>query len=56
MMQGPVRLQYDVRLSYELLKDFMLTGTLFDTYDSKPLVEGAPKNDFGTTRAITWTY
>jgi hypothetical protein len=56
VVQGRVRLQNDLRLSYELLKDFMLTGTLFDTYDSKPPVEGAPKNDFGTTLAITWTY
>jgi hypothetical protein len=56
VVQGRVRLQNDLRLSYELLKDFMLTGTLFDTYDSKPPVAGAPKNDFGTTLAITWTY
>jgi hypothetical protein len=56
VVQGRVRLQNDLRVSYELLKDFMLTGTLFDTYDSKPPVEGAPKNDFGTTLAITWTY
>jgi hypothetical protein len=53
---GRVRLQNDVRLSYELVKDFMLTLTLFDTYDSKPQAPGAPKNDFGTTLAITWTY
>ena len=55
-IQGRVRLQNDLRLSYELLKDFMLTATLFDAYDSKPPVVGAPKNDFGTTLAITWTY
>ncbi len=56
VVQGRVRLQNDLRVSYELLKDFMLTGTLFDTYDSKPPVAGAPKNDYGTTLAITWTY
>jgi hypothetical protein len=53
---GRVRLQNDFRLSYELVKDFMLTGTLFDTYDSKPQVAGAQKNDFGTTFGISWTY
>ena len=55
-VQGRVRLQSDLRVSYEILKDFMVTGTLFDAYDSKPPVEDIPKNDFGTTLAITWTY
>jgi Protein of unknown function, DUF481 len=53
---GRVRLQNDVRVSYELVKDFMLTVTLFDTYDSKPQSADAPKNDFGTTLAISYTF
>jgi hypothetical protein len=55
-IKGRVRLQNDVRLSYELVKDFMLTVTVFDSYDSKPPAEGAHKNDFGTTLAISWTF
>ncbi len=55
-IKGRVRMQNDLRVSYELVKDFMLTGTLFDTYDSKPPAEGIPKNDFGTTLAISWTF
>jgi hypothetical protein len=55
-IQGRVRWQNDLRVSYELAKDFMLTATLFDSYDNKPLSEGAPKNDFGTTLAISWTF
>ncbi len=55
-IQGRVRLQNDLRVSYELVKDFMLTVTLFDAYDSKPPAEGIPKNDFGTTLAISWTF
>jgi hypothetical protein len=55
-IQGRVRWQNDLRVSYELAKDFMLTTTLFDSYDNKPLSEGAPKNDFGTTLAISWTF
>ena len=55
-IQGRVRWQNDLRLSYELAKDFMITTTLFDSYDNKPLSEGAPKNDFGTTLAISWTF
>jgi hypothetical protein len=55
-IKGRVRLQNDLRLSYELVKDFMLTVTLFDAFDSKPPAAGATKNDFGTTLAITWTF
>ena len=53
---GRVRWQNDIRLSYELVKDFMLTLTVFDAFDSKPQAVGAPKNDFGTTFAATWTF
>jgi hypothetical protein len=52
---GRVRLQNDLRVSYELVKDFMLTMTVFDAYDSKPPADVA-KNDFGTTLAITWSF
>jgi hypothetical protein len=52
---GRVRLQNDLRVSYELVKDFMLTTTLFDSYDSKPPAD-VEKNDFGTTLAITWSF
>jgi hypothetical protein len=55
-VQGRVRMQTDVRLSYELVKDFMLTVTVFDAFDSKPPVEGATRNDFGTTLAVSWTF
>ena len=53
---GRVRMQNDLRVSYELLSDFMLTMTLFDAFDSKPQSVGAPKNDFGTTLGVTWTF
>jgi hypothetical protein len=53
---GRVRAQNDVRVSYELVKDFMLTVTLFDSFDSEPQSEGAAKHDFGTTLAISWKF
>ena len=55
-VQGRVRWQNDLRVSYELVKDFMITTTLFDSFDNKPQSMGAPKNDFGTTLAISWTF
>ena len=51
-----MRLQNDVRLSYELIKDFMVTVTFFDTYDNKPPSAEASKHDFGTTLAVSWTF
>ena len=53
---GRVTLQNDLRVSYELIKDFMLTVTVFDSYDSKPKSAEASKNDFGTTLALSWTF
>jgi hypothetical protein len=55
-VSGRVRWQNDLRVSYELVSDFMLTVTLFDSFDSKPQSLGASKNDFGTTLAISWTF
>ncbi len=55
-IQGRVRWQNDLRVSYELVKDFMLTVTLFDSFDNKPQSTGAEKNDYGTTLAISWTF
>jgi hypothetical protein len=53
---GRVRWQNDLRASYELVKDFMVTATLFDSFDSRPQAANAARNDFGTTLAITWTF
>jgi hypothetical protein len=55
-IQGRVRWENDLRVSYELVKDFMVTVTLFDSFDNKPQSEGAPTNDYGTTLAISWSF
>ena len=55
-VQGRVRWQNDLRLSYELVKDFMVTFTIFDSFDSKPQSADASRNDFGTTLAISWKF
>jgi hypothetical protein len=53
---GRVRGQFDVRLQYELFKDFN-TGVRFsDTFDSRPPEEGTSKNDYITTLTIGWSY
>lgn len=53
---GRVRIDFDTRVSYELIKDFFLTLSLFERYDSRPPSETAAKSDFGTTLSISWTF
>ena len=55
-VKGRWRAQTDIRVSYELISDLMLTATLFDSFDNKPQAEGASKHDLGTTLALTWTF
>jgi len=55
-VSGRVRWENDFRVSYELVKDFMVTVTVFSSYDSKPQSQGAEKRDYGTTLAISWTF
>jgi len=53
---GRVRGQAEVRLKYELFKDFF-AGILFnDTFDSRPPDENTTKNDYVTTLTIGWSY
>jgi hypothetical protein len=53
---GRLRVDFDTRVSYELVKDFFLTLSLFERYDSRPPSETAAKSDFGTTLSISWSF
>lgn len=53
---GRVRIDFDTRISYELVRDFYLTVSLFERYDSRPPSETAAKSDFGTTLSISWKF
>jgi hypothetical protein len=53
---GRVRGQTEVRLKYEVFRDFF-AGILFsDTFDSRPPDENSTKNDYVTTLTIGWSY
>ncbi|HUL04656.1 MAG TPA: DUF481 domain-containing protein [Gemmatimonadales bacterium] len=52
---GRLRLDFDARVSHEVLKDFTLGLTLFDRFDSRP-AEGASKSDFGVAFTVGWTF
>jgi hypothetical protein len=53
---GRVRMQFDSRIKYEIFRDFYLTIGVYDYFDSRPPVEGANKNDFGTDITISWQF
>ena len=53
---GRVRIDFDTRISYELIKDFFLTLSVFERFDSRPPSETAAKSDFGTTLSISWSF
>jgi hypothetical protein len=53
---GRIRSEISSKLRFELLKDFYLTFTFYNSYDSKPPSENSTKNDYGFTTGISWTF
>jgi hypothetical protein len=53
---GRVRLELDSRINRELVKDFTVGFSIYDSYDSRPPTEGARKNDVGLSLTIGWTF
>ena len=54
--RGRRRTELNTKLRVELLKDFYVTLTFYDSYDSKPPSETATKNDYGFTTGISWSF
>jgi Protein of unknown function, DUF481 len=53
---GRVRIQADVGVRREIVADFFLSISLFDTYDSNPPTEGAHQNDWGSVLSIGYKF
>ena len=53
---GRVRMELDARWKRELLKDFALSVRGYESYDSRPVTEGAQRNDYGITFGLAWTF
>lgn len=50
------RLDVQGQLKRELVKDFYATLRGYESYDSRPATEGAPRNDYGITFALGWAF
>lgn len=52
---GRVRFSLNSSLKKDLARNLTLIYTLYENFDSRPPVP-APKNDFGTTMSVGWTF
>jgi len=50
------RLEASVSARREIISDFYVKVSPFESYDSDPPLEGAAKNDWGVTTSLGWSY
>jgi len=53
---GRVRIEFDGKLKREIVKDFTIGFSIYDSYDNRPPTEGARKNDVGLSLTVGWTF
>ena len=53
---GRVRLEANARVKREIVSDFYVSLSIFDSYDSRPPTAGAAKNDWGPVFSLGWTF
>lgn len=53
---GRVRAELDLKLRRELMKDFFLDLSAYDSYDSAPPGSAEATNDWGFTTALGWSF
>jgi hypothetical protein len=53
---GRVRANVDLRISYEVLSDFTVGLTFFNSFDNRGGAEGTSKNDLGVELLLGWKY
>ena len=53
---GRVRLQADGRVRRDIISDFYISVSIFDTFDSRPPTPGAAKNDWGPVVSVGYKF
>jgi len=53
---GRVRLEFNGQVNREIVKDFTVGFTIYDSFDNRPPSEGARKNDVGLSLTVGWTF
>jgi len=55
-VSGRYRTEFSLTLSREIVKDFTIGATAYDSYDSKPPAGSSSTHDFGISLTIGWTF
>jgi hypothetical protein len=53
---GRVRLDLHALVTREIVRDFTIGVSMYDTFDSRPPTAGASKNDIGGSLTVGWTF
>lgn len=53
---GRVRLEFDGKVKREIVKDFTVGVSIYDSYDTRPPSADARKNDIGFSVTVGWTF
>ncbi len=53
---GGLRLEADVSIKRELVKDFYFSVGAYDSYDNDPITPTAAENDWGLTTSFGWSF
>jgi hypothetical protein len=53
---GRVRLEFNGQVNREIVKDFTVGFTIYDSFDNRPPTDGARKNDVGLSLTVGWTF
>ena len=53
---GRVRLEPSISAKREIVRDFTISISAYDSYDNRPPTAGVSKNDVGVTLSIGWTF
>ena len=53
---GRIRAEFDIKLRWEIVHDLFWQLTLYDSFDSDPVVVDAEKNDYGVTTSLGWEF
>jgi len=54
--EGRIRLEYDLKLRYELVSDFYIDISYYYSFDNKPVSGSDAARDYGIVTGISWTY
>ena len=53
---GRMRGELDINFKWEMIEDLFWELSIYDSFDSDPVVDGAEKNDYGVSTSLGWGF